>query len=96
MSIDFLVEYEDGSTSESTETGIWGVSGDIYFTVIRGITYDGEIIAPPPEDASMYHTYRVLKLTKNSFEYQTIVTGNVFRSKKVPDTFVIPGAQTSK
>ena len=86
----FQVVYPNGAIDESIETGLWGVSGDIYFTIIREIIYEDGSEDVSPEDPSKYLAYRVLALTENSFEYQTIVTGNRFRTTKVPDDFDLP------
>ena len=81
--IDFLIEYADGWTWEQREIGYWGVSGDIYFTIIRESSGDPRRGSRSPEDPSNYLAYRVLDLSDSRFRYQTIVTGNVFEATKV-------------
>jgi len=88
--IEFLVHYTDGTTLSSREYGYWGVSGDVYFTIIRERSDGSERYDVSPLDADYYLAYRVLELTDESFRYQTIVTGNIFESRKVPDNFTIP------
>ena len=90
LQIQFQVIYPNGVISESSEKLIWGISGDIYFTVLRELVYDGVSEPVDPEDPTKYLAYRVLKVTEEAFEYQTIVTGNVFQRQRVPDDFELP------
>ena len=88
--IRFRTIQPDESVKDWSVFGIWGVSGDIHFTVTRGFEHGGQMTPSDPEDASNYLAYKVLKLTGSEFEYQTVVTGNRFRSEKVADTFNFP------
>ncbi len=88
--IEFQVIYPNGAISESSEKLIWGISGDIYFTVLRELQFDGVPEEVDPEDPGGYLAYRVLELTEEEFEYQTIVTGNIFQRQRVPDDFELP------
>ena len=94
--IEFQIVYTDGMISESSEMAIWGISGDIYFTVVRELEWNGEPEEVSPEDPSKYLAYRVLKLTEEEFEYQTIVTGNIFQARRVPDDFELPRTRRSE
>ena len=91
LEIEFLVSYSDGTTLYSGEFGYWGVSGDVHFTIIREASDGNKRYEVSPFDAQYYLAYRILDLNDETFRYQTIVTGNVFESRKVPDDFVIPG-----
>ena len=91
--IEFLIHYTDGTTLSSSEYGYWGVSGDVYFTIIREASDGNERYDVSPFDAEYYLAYRILELSDESFRYQTIVTGNVFESRRVPENFVIPVAE---
>ena len=90
LQIQFQVIYPNGVISESSEKLIWGISGDIYFTVLRELVYEGVSEPVDPEDPTKYLAYRVLKVTEEAFEYQTIVTGNIFQRQRVPDDFELP------
>ena len=90
LRIEFQIIYPNGAISESSEKLIWGISGDIYFTILRELVWDGAPEEVSPEDPSKYLAYRVLELTEQKFEYQTVVTGNVFQRRRVPDDFELP------
>jgi hypothetical protein len=94
--IEFQIIYKDGTISESLEVLNWGVSGDIYFTILRELVFDGEPEDVSPERPGNYLAYRVLKLTEEEFEYQTIVTGNVFQARRVAGDFELPRVRRAK
>ncbi len=96
VEIEFLVHYADGTTFSSREFGYWGVSGDVYFTIIREASDGNERYQVSSFDASYYLAYRILDLSDELFRYQTIVTDNVFESRKVPDGFAIPNANPAR
>lgn len=87
---EFIVLYPDGSSWRSNESGFWGVSGGVYFTLIRSRTGDDGRYTNSPEDPANYLAYKIHELTPTVFRYQTFVTGNNFEAGKVPDDFTIP------
>ncbi len=76
--------YETGKTpTELVNTGIWGVSNGMYFTVTATVngtptnTRNPETISP----------YLVRELQKDSFTFQHVLTGVLLKAKRVaPDT----------
>lgn len=76
--------YEPGKPSiELTNTGIWGVSNGMYFTVTTSVngaptnTRNPETISP----------YLVRDIQKDSFTYQHVLTGVLLKVSRVaPDT----------
>jgi len=67
------------------ELGDWGLVGDIHFTLTKNELIDGQIYAADLNNADNYHAYRVLQLTHQIFEYQHIVTNEVFIMRRVID-----------
>ncbi|MEM9401539.1 MAG: hypothetical protein AAGA44_03490 [Pseudomonadota bacterium] len=82
-------EYLDGRRIRKyTETGLWGVSGDVHFTITQGGMINGESYEVPPERPGNYLAYRIVALNSSTFVYDSVVSGNRFRSRKVPDDYV--------
>ena len=80
--IDFLSTNVNGAPTKQTETGRWGVSGGIYFTITTGFMHDGEFSAADQEDPIFYDAYKIDKLDKTTFKYTHISTTDRFFSKK--------------
>jgi hypothetical protein len=81
----------NGRSIRQTEYGVWGVSGNFYFTITQGfITETGDIEPADTSDASLYDVYEILELTSDSMTYKNVETGNVFTAKRVPLDFKLP------
>jgi hypothetical protein len=82
---------ENGSSTRQTEYGVWGVSGNFYFTMTQGfISDDGQIEPADTRDASLYDVYEIVDLSVNSMTYKNVETGNVFTAKRVSKDFKMP------
>lgn len=82
---------EDGRSIRQTEYGVWGVSGNFYFTITQGfITETGDVEPADTSDASLYDVYEILDLAPNSMTYKNVETGNVFTAKRVSRDFKLP------
>lgn len=84
--IDFKSVDPSGVSSAHTETGIWGVSGGIYFTATRGFIDDGTPEQADTSDPALYDTYKIKSLSRDSFEYKSISTGDHFWTHRVPES----------
>jgi len=82
--IDFKSIDASGDSSAHSETGIWGVSGGIYFTAVRGFIVDGAAEPADTSDPALYDTYKIISLSHDSFEYKSISTGDHFWSHRQP------------
>src|SRR5260370_24369159 len=58
----------DGHVTDQTEIGVWGVSGKIYFAILKGYLIQGTIVSVPPTDADNYDAYEIIKLNSQVFE----------------------------
>lgn len=82
----FLRHDEQGEVIEQVvELGDWGLVGDIHFTMTKSENLDGENYAADLNNADNYHAYRVIQLNSQYFEYQHIVTNEVFILRRVVD-----------
>ncbi|MGB1262377.1 MAG: hypothetical protein ACPG52_05650 [Cognaticolwellia sp.] len=86
----FIVHDEDGTVIEqSVESGDWGLVGDIHFTISKSEFIDDEHYAADLEHDDNYHAYRVLTLNSQIFQYQHILTNEVFILRRVVDNIAL-------
>lgn len=82
----FIRQNEQGEILEQIiELGDWGLVGDIHFTMAKSEFVDEQHYAADLADPNNYHAYRVLKLDSKIFEYQHVVTNEVFILRRVTD-----------
>lgn len=74
-------------TLEQVEAGIWGISGNIYFTATREMLYKSNFEPIDTSDATYYDAYTILALEEDYFKYKSQHSADVFIVKKVPDNF---------
>ncbi len=86
----FRIYKNETNYKQQTEVGQWGVSGPIYFSILRGWIKEGNYIPANPEDPYHYDAYRIISLKENSFEYETIEPNIRFKVNKVPSDFNFP------
>ena len=80
----------DGSKEDSVETGDWGVSGNILFTITRGWQQETGFVQADPSDANFYDAYELISLENDRITYKSIETKNVFVVRRVHDLFDMP------
>ena len=86
----FIEHDNDGKTiSESTECGEWGLVGDIHFTITKEEIVGEESFLADLCDGENYHAYRVQHLDNKNFQYQHIVTQEVFNLRRVVDKIAV-------
>lgn len=83
----FKITDVKGDKTLQTESGEWGISGNIYFTIIKVITENGEqgevdVLSPLYRDA-----YIIKSLTDKKMVYQHINTKDIYVDKKVDKKF---------
>ncbi len=84
-------EYLDGELIQDyREEGLWGVSGNIHFTITQRGYVDGDVIILPPERPANYLAYEIIELSGSVFVYESVVSNNRFQSRKVPSDFEMP------
>lgn len=86
---EFKTTDKNGNVSRQTEAGLWGVSGDVYFTIFMGYPHADGIELVDSSDPYHYDAYYILSLTETSFEYKNSRSGNTYRVIKKPDDFVL-------
>ncbi|MUH72030.1 hypothetical protein [Psychrosphaera haliotis] len=87
--VDFLITSVDSSQQRFSETGVWGVSGNIYFSIYLGAIDQGQFYPSNRSDPSIYDAYKIITLTSSTFEYQSIDTSNRYILNKVPPSFIL-------
>lgn len=79
--------YEGGKYEESIEVGLWGISGPVYFTIMRGWMTAGEFRPADTTQAYYYDAYRIISLDEKSFEYVSVETADRFSVRRVGNDF---------
>ena len=88
--IRFKERDREGNVELSSEVGLWGMSGNIYFTIFRG-WLDGQNFKPSdPAVDTNYDAYYILELTNERFNYKHARTGNSYTINKVADGYSFP------
>ncbi len=67
------------------ELGDWGLVGDIHFTMTKSEIIDNNHYAADLANEDNYHAYKILQLNSQIFEYQHVVTNEVFILRRVID-----------
>lgn len=88
----FRLTESTGRMREWQEVGIWGVAGDIYFSIFTGWLDAGRVDPADPTDAYNYDAYRILSLEPARMEYESVDSENRFVVRKVDDAFLFPEA----
>ena len=79
-----------GKKEDKEETGEWGVSGEVYFTIYKEDHVAGSSMPADAMDPANRDAYKILKLNKDVFEYQSLDTGDKFTAKRVSSGFTFP------
>jgi len=89
--IHLRIDRNDGSLKEQIEVGMWGVSGPIYFTILKGWMKGGQFVPADMENPSFYDAYEILELDSDHMKYRTFgMIEMVLEVKRVADTFEFP------
>ena len=88
--IHFRICGPDGDCVDRIEFGEWGVSGPVYFSIFRGWVEDGVMRPSDPSNPYNYDAYRIVRLTGDTFEYETFDGVNRFRIERVGPDFELP------
>lgn len=66
------------------EIGMWGVSGDIYFTATRQYFEKGKIANFDTTQPGLYDAYQILSFDGKTMKYRSLETGEEFSIRKIP------------
>lgn len=82
-----FIEYdaEGKQLGQTIELGDWGLVGDIHFTLAKSEFIDNEHYAVDFSNENNYHAYKILQLTSQIFEYQHLISNEVFIMRRVID-----------
>lgn len=79
------LDTEGDITEQVIEYGDWGLVADIHFTLTKGEVIEQEHYAADLNNADNYHAYRVLVLDHQTFQYQHIVTEEIYVMRRIVD-----------
>ena len=88
--IQFRIFAPNGRYSTHMETGIWGISGPVYFSATQGWRQGNELVGTDTAKARFYDAYEILALKRDLFEYRHYVTGTSYKVRKVGHDFKFP------
>lgn len=80
--INFTLTKKDKTKSTWGEYGIWGVRYPIYFTAVRGFIDKAEKFPADTTSPDLYDAFSIKSMTKESFTYKSLTSGNVFTISK--------------
>lgn len=75
----------DKVVEQVTELGDWGLVGDIHFTITKDEIIAEQLYAADLNNSNNYHAYKVLQLNHHVFQYQHVVTNEIFIMRKITD-----------
>nr|MBV6630984.1 hypothetical protein [Oceanococcus sp. HetDA_MAG_MS8] len=96
MKIRFRLVDAQGNSDEQTELAQWGLSGDIYFTISRGILDGEEFHEFDLRQPYFNDAYEVLELTEATFHYRHLVTGSEYTIHRVEKGFDFPSSPNQR
>lgn len=67
------------------EVGDWGLVGDIHFTMTKSEFFENNHYPADLLNEDNYHAYKILQLNSQIFEYQHVVTNEVYILRRVID-----------
>lgn len=85
--IEFHSINKTGKVSIQKEFGEWGLSGNIYFTVVRSISNSVQEQTMDLEDPYTRDAYKIIKLNETFLVYKHVVSGDKYSVKKVDTEF---------
>lgn len=88
--VSFRIFPPDNKEWQQTETGLWGISGGVYFMLTRGFLDKGKMVQADVTDPTLYDAYRIISLTNHTFEYENFSTKERYRAQKVGQVSAVP------
>ncbi|MBL4908610.1 MAG: hypothetical protein JKX78_01070 [Alteromonadaceae bacterium] len=82
----FISAQQGHVLEQSVEYGAWGLVGDVHFTITESELIDEEYYDADLTHEDNYHVYKVLQLNVHFFEYQHIVSKEIYLLKRTMTT----------
>ena len=76
-----------GTVERTVETGLWGVSGNVYYTIFEGWIRGGLFVSTDLEGQYTRDAYKIISLTESEMKYRSIENGAIFKIRRVPEIF---------
>ena len=81
--VTFFLNPSTGEKIKQIEEGFWGVSGPVYFTIIREITDEKGTKKVDSTYSYYYDAYKIEDVEKNKFTYTSLETGHKYTIERV-------------
>lgn len=78
-----MLDKQSHIIEQSVELGDWGLVGDIHFTLTKSEVIDQVEYGADLNNPENYHAYKVIQLTHQIFQYQHIVSNEVYTMYKI-------------
>ena len=88
--IQFRTPNEENNYKEQVEVGLWGISGPIYFTIMKGWITESQFVPSDPKNPTYYDAYEIIEISQNKFKYHSYDADITFNVKKVNDDYELP------
>lgn len=81
-----ITEYSpEGEAISWSEYGIWGVTSPVYFTAMRSLEQQRQLVPTDLSDPTYYDAYKIIALTEQTFTYESFASGQRFTQKRQCD-----------
>ena len=81
---------KDGTYDEKIEFGEWGLSGPVYFIIMRAWLEGDKLVYADMSNPYYRDAYEILSITVSEFHYRAYSDGSEFKMVKVEDDFTFP------
>ena len=81
---------ENGEVKTISETGYWGISGDIYFSIFLGWVTDKGAKRAHSSNPSHYNAYHITGFADQTLMIKHASSGKQYTLEKVPNNFRFP------
>ena len=85
----FKDTHPDGRVELQTEFGLWGISGDVYFSIFLGWIDERGVTYADSSNPLNYDAYHILSLETKAFFYRNARSATEYRVKKVGEEFTL-------
>ena len=87
--VDFVVIEPDGATLRQSEFGDWGVSGEYFLNITRGLRDRSGRVTTDKASSYFWDVYKILRFDGTHLIYRNVSSRNKFSVRRVDSSFVI-------
>lgn len=82
----FISSTQASIVEQVIEYGDWGVVADVHFTITQSELIEEQYFDADLSQENNYHAYRILQLNNHYFEYQHLVSNEIYLLKRTMST----------